>query len=448
MGKLFGTDGIRGIAFEFLDHDFAKKVGRALGCVLSENKNASKKVLIGADTRISGKMLTDALSEGLSELGFDTYILGVIPTPAVAYLTKTYGFDAGVMVSASHNPYEYNGIKIFGSAGFKLKDEEEDRIEALINSGVEAAPDTVPGKTFDADDFKKKYAEYLKKCTKHDFSGIRIAMDCANGSASATAKEIFGDTGAEIEFFACEPNGENINSNCGSTHLEPLQKTVKEGNFDIGIAFDGDADRCLFVDSSGREIDGDFTLAILSLSMRKDGKLASDMVVGTVMANCGFVKFCNENNINFIATKVGDRYVLEEMEKRGYSLGGEQSGHIIIRECATTGDGQLTALFMLAALAESKKTLIELSAIMKKYPQHMINIKTTPAAKDALKTDEDVKKIISDAEAALNGDGRLLIRPSGTEPLIRVMIECSDEEKTVSLCKKVADDIENALKKY
>ncbi len=447
MGKLFGTDGIRGIAFEFLNHDFAKNVGRALGCVLSKKKDIKRKVLIGADTRISGKMLADAISEGLSEMGFDTHTLGVIPTPAVAYLTKSYGFDAGVMISASHNPYEYNGIKIFGAEGFKLTDAEEEKIEELIASGVSSDTDII-GKSFDADDLKKKYIQYLKSCTKCDLSGMRIAMDCANGSASATAREIFGDMGAEIDFFACQPNGENINANCGSTHLEPLKKAVLDGKFNIGIAFDGDADRCLFVDETGREIDGDFVLALLSLSMRKAGKLASDTVVGTVMANCGFNKFCEENNINFVATKVGDRYVLEEMERCGYSLGGEQSGHIIIRDFATTGDGQLTALFLLSTLAESKKTLSDLASVMRKYPQHMINIKATPAQKDALKTDEAVKKAIADTENALNGDGRLLIRPSGTEPLVRIMIECSDEEKTVSLCEKAASDIENALKGY
>ncbi len=449
MLKLFGTDGIRGVAFEFLTYELAKKVGRALGHVLSENNQNVGKVLIGKDTRISGQTLTEAISEGLSDMGFDSYILGTISTPAVAYLTRTQGFDAGIMISASHNPYEYNGIKIFGKNGFKLTDEEEEKIEELIFDGAQSDQiASYSAKTFNADNLKKDYIEYLKRSAGCSLSGMRIVIDCANGSAYATAKDVFPSLGAECEFLACEPDGKNINASCGSTHLEALTEHVKQGGFDAGFAFDGDADRCLAIDENGCVIDGDYILAILSLMLRKHGKLASDTVVGTVMANCGFSKFCEKNGIRFIDTKVGDRYVLEEMEKNSYSLGGEQSGHIIIRDYATTGDGQLTALFLLSAIKESGKKLSELAAVMHKYPQHMINIKASDSQKKALKFDETIKSVISSANEKLAGNGRLLIRPSGTEPLVRIMVESEDHTNTVNLCENIASDIKKALDKY
>lgn len=444
MRKLFGTDGVRGIAGDFLTYSLAESIGFALGKILKEEGKSEGRVIIGTDTRESRTFLKEAMAKGLSRTGARAFDLGVVSTPAVAYLTKKHGYNAGVMISASHNSYEYNGIKIFGSDGFKLTDEEEERIEALIFS--EPLPDTECGINLtDATELKDEYAEYLKSHISCDLSGIRAVVDCAHGSAYSTAKKIFDSAGLSAEYIGCEPNGVNINRGCGSTHLSLLREKVLETGADIGLAFDGDADRFLAIDEFGNEIDGDYVLAILSLALREEGKLNENTVVGTVMSNYGFTKFAADNALNFVATKVGDRYVLEEMEKMGYSLGGEQSGHVIIREAATTGDGQLTAVYLLNRLAKTKKPLSELASVMKKYPQHMVNVHADADGKRAFREDERIKAIIVDAEKKLGTTGRILVRPSGTEPVVRIMVESMDPELTVSLCESVANKIKTIL---
>ena len=447
MGRLFGTDGVRGVAYEFLSGELAEKIGRALGYILTKKKSEDVRVIIGKDTRESGDMLTEAISDGLAALGCEVHICGTISTPGIAYLTRTCGFDAGVMITASHNPYEYNGIKIFGADGRKLTDDEEDRIEALLASQKIVGDVDNKKPAVLRTELREIYEDYLIAAGSR-LDGLRVAIDCANGAASNTAARIFKSLGATCEIIGASPDGKNINLGCGSTSLELLKSTVVSGSFDAGIAFDGDADRCLSVDSDGREIDGDFIIAILALAMKKSGKLSKNTVVGTVMANCGFSKFCEDMGIDFVSTKVGDRYVLEEMEKNSYSLGGEQSGHVIVRELATTGDGQLTAILLLGAMKDSGLPLSELASVMKKYPQRMINVTATAEQKAALSTDSDIADIISSANAKLDGKGRLLIRPSGTEPLVRVMVECEDEEKTSEICESVAENIAKILEKY
>ena len=450
MKKLFGTDGVRGVAYEFLNAELACNIGLALGSVLKDSIGHPK-VLIGTDTRISKDMLTEAICEGLSDMGCDSVKIGVVPTPAVAYLVKYFGFDAGVMISASHNPYEYNGIKIFNSEGFKLSDALEEKIEKIIFDNSFSPKSEVIGSVTEDALYASSYIEYIRGTSHTDLSGLKVAFDCANGSASTTAASLFEAMGCECHFLSCEPDGVNINTNCGSTHLGNLKEYVKANGCDIGVAFDGDADRCLTVDECGNEIDGDFIMAILALELKAQDKLAKDTVVGTIMSNCGFSKFCEERKFNFVATKVGDRYVLEEMEKCGYSLGGEQSGHVIMREFATTGDGQLTALHILSALKKSGKKYSELAAVMKKYPQHLVNVTATNAQKQAFSSDESIKALIKDANEILSRDessGRLVIRPSGTEPVVRIMIECIDEKLTVDLCEELAEKIKEILKNY
>ena len=394
MRRLFGTDGIRGIANEFLDCERAMAIGRALGHVISSNHKYRPKVLIGMDTRISSPMLASAISAGLLSVGSDVLDLGVIPTPAVAYLVKKYKAKAGVMISASHNTYEYNGIKIFGEDGFKLSDELEEQIESIVLDGVpkiKLSESNRIGKKCDMPYGLHDYITHLMQTTDTPLDGIKVAIDASNGAASITAGELFSSLGVDAHVIFDKPDGININEKCGSTNIDALKKYVVENKMDLGIAFDGDADRCLAVDELGREIDGDFIMAILALDMKRRGELFKSTVVGTVMTNLGFQKFCTENDINFMAAKVGDRYVLELMNQEGYSFGGEQSGHIILRKHATTGDGQLTAVALLSIIAESGSTLSELASIMKKYPQYMVNIAATQNQKIALFTDEEIK---------------------------------------------------------
>ena len=440
MGRLFGTDGIRGVAGKDLTLELAKSVGTSLVAVLNR---VGAKVLIGMDTRESSEALASAVAEGISGMGADAVIIGVCSTPAVAYLVKKNKFDAGVMISASHNPYQYNGIKIFGGDGFKLSDALEDEIESVIAS----APCRMGGGTVSRNEnMRKEYLEFLKGSFGISLSGLRVGIDCANGSASVTAEELFTSLGAECTMTATTPDGVNINENCGSTHLGNLKELVALGGLDLGIAFDGDADRCLAIDSNGREIDGDYIMAILSLSLREKGKLPHDTVVGTVMSNLGFVKFCQENGLNFIATKVGDRYVLEKMNECGYAFGGEQSGHLILSELATTGDGQLTAVALLSRIKESGKSLSALASVMKKYPQYMVNIHADQNGKAAFASSNEVKELIAVAEEKLSGIGRLVIRPSGTEPLVRIMAEGEDLGMITELCDSLAKDISEILK--
>lgn len=451
MRRLFGTDGVRGIANEYLSCERAVQIGRALGTVLSSNNKYRPKVIIGMDTRISSEMLCSAICAGLCSVGSDCITLGVVPTPAVAYLVQKYGAKAGVIISASHNPYPYNGIKIFGQEGYKLSDELEEQIESIV------LDNTPPPKTASAEKIGTRrdepnaisdYIEYLKTAVDCDFSGMNIAIDCANGSSSATAEALFTSLGANCHILSATPDGININEKCGSTHLEAIKRYVVDNKCDLGVAFDGDADRCLAIDEYGNEVDGDFIMAILALDLKRQGKLKRDTVVGTIMTNYGFPKFCEANGLGFVATNVGDRYVLETINREGYCFGGEQSGHIILREFATTGDGQLTALALISCVKKSGKTLSELCKVMKRYPQHTVNISATPEAKIAMFTDEDIKAIVKEAESTLGGNGRIVVRPSGTEPVVRIMIEGEDLEKTISLCEDTATRIAEKLKNY
>ena len=444
MGRLFGTDGIRGVVGGELNNALARLVGRALVTVIGKN---AAKILIGMDTRLSSETLADAVMLGISDVGGHTDIIGVCSTPAVAHLVIKHGYDAGVMISASHNPWEYNGIKIFGPDGFKLSDELEERIEEIIlDTDTEALVVKNKGTVrylFDAVD---EYADYLKASCDFSLKGLKIAIDCANGSASVTAEKVFSSLGAECLMLANKPDGVNINKDCGSTHLEGLRALVPEKNLDLGIAFDGDADRCLAIDERGREIDGDYILAILGGKMKAEGTLRGNTVVGTVMSNLGLINFCRANGIEFISTKVGDRYVLETLNEKGLSIGGEQSGHIILRELSTTGDGQLTALALLSHLKKSGKSLATLADVMKKCPQFMINVRADADAKAAFKTDEVIKAAISECEKEMGNSGRILIRPSGTEPLIRVMTEGEDPEAAERICRELSRTIEKRLR--
>ena len=445
MGRLFGTDGIRGIANTELSADKAMIIGRAAATVLSKGTSKKPTFIVASDTRASSEMLTAAVSAGICSAGANVISLGVLPTPAVAFLVSYYKADAGVMISASHNPFEYNGIKIFNSEGFKLPDELEEEIEDII-LGEEPANENIIGgdigRIETRTDAYLLYIDHVKRSTSVRFDGFNIGIDCSNGSASVSAEKLFVELGANVHMLHNHPNGVNINNQCGSTHLDGLKKFVVDNGLDLGLAFDGDADRFLAVDEKGNEVDGDMIMAVCSLDMKKNGKLSGNTVVGTIMTNFGFTKFCEKNKIKFIATKVGDRFVLEEMNLCGYALGGEQSGHIIFREFATTGDGQLTAVQLLSILVKEKKPLSELASVMTKAPQTMINLKISQNGKRLFYTDAVIKKALENATATLGDTGRIVVRPSGTEPLIRVMTEGEDKE----LIKKVAEDTASLIK--
>lgn len=445
MGRLFGTDGIRGVYGGELNSALARFVGRALVSVLGKGKDS--RILIGMDTRLSSDMLADSVMEGIADVGGHTVIIGVCSTPAVAYLVKKQGFDAGVMISASHNPWEYNGIKIFGGDGFKLSDALEERIEEIIlDTDTQELVVDEKGTVEYSFDAVEEYARYIIGSCDCSLSGLKVGIDCANGSASATAERIFKELGAECYMLADDPDGMNINQGCGSTHLENLKKLVTEKGLDVGIAFDGDADRCLAIDERGREVDGDYIIAILAEKLMSEGCLDGNTVVGTVMSNLGLIKFCEERGISFKSAKVGDRYVLEILNNEGLALGGEQSGHIILRRLSTTGDGQLTAVSLLSHLKKSGKSLSALASVMKKYPQFMINVHADSQDKAAFKTDEVIRRLISDSESEMGTRGRILIRPSGTEPLIRVMTEGEDPTLAEGVCKRLADSIDARLR--
>lgn len=444
MGRLFGTDGIRGIAGQELTAELALKVGQATATVLSDGRKRKPVLLVGCDTRISSSMLCAAIAAGICAAGADATLLGVVPTPAVAYLVKYYHADAGVMISASHNSFEYNGIKIFNGEGYKLPDEIEERIEALIEAdrGIDLAEadeiGAVSSKGRAADD----YLSHLRASRSVDLDGMRIAIDCANGSASVTAEALFTSLGAEVHLLHREPDGVNINANCGSTHIESLAEYVVANQMDCGLAFDGDADRLLCVDETGALVDGDRIIAICALDLKATGKLPHDTVVGTVMTNLGFTKFCEENGLYFIATKVGDRYVLEEMLLGGYAIGGEQSGHVIFRELATTGDGQLTAVQLLSIMKRKGLPLSQLAAVMKKYPQAIANIPATADGKLHFYTDPEIRRALDEATAELGDHGRIVARPSGTEPLIRIMAE----GEALAVIERIVDGVANVIR--
>lgn len=448
MARLFGTDGVRGVANESLTCELAVKIGQAAAAVLGGNQKKRPLVAVGMDTRISSDMLAGAISAGLCSSGADVLSLGVIPTPAVAYLVRKYHADAGVVISASHNSAEFNGIKIFSANGYKLPDELEERIEDMILGDVKMHGEIIGadvGRIIPAENAHKDYVDYLRQTVSHTLDGLKIAIDCANGAASTTAPMLFEQLGAECHILNADPNGVNINDNCGSTHMESLRKYVLNNSMDAGIAFDGDADRCLCIDEKGNEIDGDFIMAICASDMKKHGKLKKDTVIGTVMTNLGFIKFCQANGINFIPTKVGDRYVLEEMLLEDYKLGGEQSGHVIFSDCATTGDGELTALKVLSVMYRESEKLSVLASVMKKYPQVMVNVKVSPEGKINFYTDSKVKSAIEKAKASLGDSGRVVVRVSGTEPLIRVMAEGENTDEITEIVNVAAAEIKEAL---
>lgn len=427
MGRLFGTDGVRGVAITELSCDLAMKIGMASAIALTKNTRRKTKILIGKDTRISSDILEAALTAGICSVGSDVISVGVVPTPAVAFLVKQREADAGIMISASHNSMEFNGIKIFSNSGYKLSDDVEDEIEAIINDPERLTAALCDGEKAGGMSADKNavwdYVRHILNSIDHDLRGIKVAIDCANGSASVTAEKIFGGLGATVTLLNSTPDGVNINRKCGSTYIDFVSRYVKENKCQLGIAFDGDADRCLAVDENGILIDGDKLIAIFAKDMRDRGILANNTAVVTVMTNLGFTHFAQHNNINIETTKVGDRYVLEQMLAGGYNLGGEQSGHIIFHDLATTGDGQLTAVMLLSVLKRYDKKLSETAALMDRYPQVMINVKIPAMWKEAWKNDDEIEEIISRNQKTLGSAGRILVRESGTEPLIRIMVE-------------------------
>ena len=437
MRKYFGTDGIRGIAGESLTADLSFKVGKALGKLLTEEKEHPK-VVIGRDTRISCDMIEHALTAGLTSTGVNVMTVGTIPTPAIAYLTKTIETDSGIMISASHNPYQDNGIKIFGPDGFKLTDEQELEIESLIDNSekIKNASFEKIGKVYGGNELTQKYIQHIKQSITGDLSDIKIALDCANGATTGVAPFIFGDLEADIETIGCQPNGININDNVGSTKIETISEFVKENNVDVGFAFDGDGDRVLAVDANGNIVDGDKIMFILAKHLKEQGELKDNMVVSTVMSNIGFYKAIEENGLQSVKTAVGDRYVVEEMRKNDYSLGGEQSGHIVIMNYATTGDGILTAVKLANIIKTSGKSLEELASEVSIYPQKLVNIKVID--KKTAMEDSEILSECEKVEKELEGNGRISLRASGTENLIRVMVEASSDELTDKYCEQVA----------
>lgn len=449
MGRLFGTDGIRGIANTELSCELAMKIGRATAMVLLKGKEYRKlKILIGTDTRKSADMLCSAISAGFCSVGCDVLQLGVVPTPAVAFLVKEYSYDAGVMISASHNPCEYNGIKIFRSNGYKLPDEMEEEIEAIILDDVQLPPLKVGGEVGSVTSGKnaiKDYIKHIENTAVAHFYGTRIAVDCANGSASETANELFRKLGAEVTVFNCRPDGENINRECGSTHIEVLQNYVRDNGFNLGFAFDGDADRLLCVDEDGSLVDGDMIMAICAKAMKEQGRLNANTLVATVMSNMGLFAFCEENGINCEKTKVGDRYVLERMLEGGFHIGGEQSGHVIFLDYATTGDGQVTAVQLLNVIRTTGKSLKELASEIYIYPQVLKNVKVSSLGKLRLSEDKEIAIAIEEAEKELGDTGRVLVRASGTEPLVRVMLEGKDKAQINRLADQIVEIVRERL---
>ncbi len=445
MGRLFGTDGARGIANSELTVEMAINIGRAAAYVLTEKTTEKPKVLIGKDTRVSSNMLEMALAAGLCSVGADVVLVGFVPTPAIAFLVKDREADAGIMISASHNPCEYNGIKIFDGNGFKLPDALEEEIEALVlddMSPIEYPVGGYVGSVFQRYDYVDLYIDHLVKSVGTDLTGLKIAIDCANGCASYTAQKLFTRLGAETRIMHASPNGVNINAHCGSTHMEDITDYVNGHDVDLGLAFDGDSDRCLAVDENGKLIDGDKMIAMFALDMKNRGVLKDDTAVVTVMTNLGFKRFAEENDINVIETKVGDRYVLEEMVKCGYNIGGEQSGHIIFKEFANTGDGQLSGAMLAAILKKTGKSASEVSSVMTVMPQTLVNIKASNELKAKLNTDEDIINAIEKVKRDLGKRGRILVRASGTEPLIRVMLEGENIVEIKKIAKEVAAVIE------
>lgn len=448
MGHLFGTDGVRGIANKELDSALAFNLGRIGAYVLTEETRHKPRIAVGKDTRVSGDMLEAALIAGICSMGAEAVVLGVLPTPAVAYLTRHMGLDAGVVISASHNPFEYNGIKFFDHKGYKLPDKLEDRIESLLLNPekVIANPTGAEiGKKIEIDNAVHGYVDFLKKTIDVDLRGLKIAVDCANGASYIAAPSVLADLGAEIAVINNKPDGKNINVKCGSTHPEDLQKLVPESGAHVGLAFDGDADRLIAVDNRGQIVNGDHMLAIFAKYFKEKGILKNDTIVGTVMSNMGLDIAMKRERCNLVKTKVGDRYVLEEMVAKGYSIGGEQSGHIIFLDHNTTGDGLLTALQLLSVVKETGKKLSDLAAIMTELPQVLVNAKVKNENKDRYMEDKAIAEMIASLESKLKDKGRVLIRPSGTEPFVRVMLEGENETELKEYAKNLAKLIEEKM---
>ncbi len=448
MGRLFGTDGARGIAITELTCELAMQIGRAAALELTKTTNHKPTIYIGKDTRISSDILECALVSGICSVGADAVLLGVVPTPAVAYLIKKNKADAGVMISASHNSVEYNGIKLFAGTGYKLPDEVENEIERLILDNpeeIKLVSNTEVGRVLHYENSQLDYIEYVCSTIKQDLTGINVALDCANGSSSVTAERLFTKLGATVHLIHNTPDGTNINDNCGSTHMESLIEYVKANHCDVGLAFDGDADRCLAVDENGNLIDGDKIIAICSKSYKDRGLLKGNTAVVTVMTNIGFSIFAKENDINFETTKVGDRYVLENMREHGYSIGGEQSGHIIFLDDATTGDGELSGAKLLEIIKLTGKKASELASCMESYPQVLVNVNITLDKKGLWNKNSAIMECIRKHEDTLNGAGRVLVRESGTEPLIRVMLEGKDLQQITTMANDIAKTIKVSL---
>lgn len=448
MGRLFGTDGVRGIANEELTPQLAMQLGQAGAYVLSRENKHKPTIMVGCDTRISGDMLANALMAGACSVGANAVYVGIVPTPAVAYLTRKYKVDAGVVISASHNTVEFNGIKFFDGSGYKLPDSLEDEIESLIRNGLPGIKFPIGagvGKIKYRTDAREEYINHAMQAVKVDLQGMKIVVDCAEGASFYTSVETLKELGAEVVAIHNNPDGTNINANCGSTHMSELQARVVYEKANLGLAFDGDADRLLAVDESGKIVDGDQIMAIVGLHMKNQGKLKKDTIVATVMSNLGFFMMGEKQGIHIEQTKVGDRYVLERMREIGASLGGEQSGHVIFLDENTTGDGLLSALHLLQVIVDTNKPLSELAKVMEVLPQALVNAKVPNHKKENYMDYQE----IADAIAALNekfaGTGRVLIRPSGTEPLVRVMIEGKDKKMIDEEAKKLAELIQNIL---
>ena len=450
--KYFGTDGMRGEANKELTIDLVTDLGLALGYYLKKNKKGKNKpkVILGTDTRISGYMIRSALSAGLTSMGVHIDFVGVLPTPGVCYLTRKLKADAGIMISASHNPVKDNGIKIFSQNGYKLPDSIEEEIEALMENREELLKYQVPGDDLGrfkyVEDDMRIYLDFLSSTVKRDFKGLKIVIDAANGAAYRVASKIYQRLGADIIVINNIPNGKNINVNCGSTHPELLQEIVKVYNADLGLAYDGDADRLIAVDHTGKIIDGDLIIAIISIYLQKKGHLNDNKIVTTVLSNMGFEKYLDSKGIGLIRANVGDRYVLEKMKEYGLNIGGEQSGHILMLDYNTTGDGVLSSIQLVAAMLESGKTLNELVEEIELWPQKSQNIMVSKDKKSTWETNIELINFIKEKEKEIQGKGRILVRASGTESLIRVMVEAETQEIVDKYVKELADKIENELK--
>ncbi|WP_346235087.1 phosphoglucosamine mutase [Lysinibacillus telephonicus] len=446
MGKYFGTDGVRGVANSELTPELAFKLGRVGGYVLTKHTKERPKVIIGRDTRISGHMLEGALVAGLLSIGVEVMRLGVISTPGVAYLTRVMNADAGVMISASHNPVADNGIKFFGPDGFKLTDAQEAEIEGYLDLEADTLPRPIGGDVGSVSDYfegGQKYLSYLKQTVEEDFLGIHVALDCAHGATSQLATHLFADLEADISSMGSSPDGLNINEGVGSTHPEKLAAFVLERGADVGLTFDGDGDRLIAVDEKGQIVDGDQIMFIIGKYLNSKGRLKKNTVVSTVMSNLGFYKALEENGMTSVQTAVGDRYVVEEMRTNDYNVGGEQSGHIVFLDYNTTGDGLLTAIQLVNIMKATDKRLSELASEMTIFPQRLVNVRVTD--KHAVAQNEKVAAAISEVEAAMAGNGRVLVRPSGTEPLVRVMVEAATEEECESYVNRIANVVREEL---